>query len=84
VVSDDASGEIVIKLVNLLPVEIKGNIGVEGVAVPGQEATLTLLSGDPSDRNARPITSSFEAGSRFGYNLPPYSLSVIRLQTTAD
>jgi alpha-L-arabinofuranosidase len=84
VVSDDASGEIVIKLVNLLPVEIKGNIGVEGVAVPGQEATLTLLSGDPSDRNARPITSPLEAGSRFGYNLPPYSLSVIRLKTTAE
>jgi alpha-L-arabinofuranosidase len=83
VVADTVAGEIVIKLVNLLPVAVKGEFDVGGTAVPTQKAALTLLGGDPSDRNVRPVESSLEAGSRFGYDLPPYSLSVIRLKTAA-
>lgn len=81
VIRDSRSGDVIIKLVNLLPVAVKTEINCPGL--PEGEAVLNVLKGDPSDKTARPVEQTLRVGERFGYELPAYSLSVIRVVGSA-
>ena len=81
VIRDSRSGDVIIKLVNLLPVAVKTEINCPGL--PEGEAVLNVLKGDPSDKTARPVEQTLRVGERFGYELPAYSLSVIRMPGSA-
>ena len=71
-VCESADGGKIVKLVNILPVEVT-------VALPSGlsgEAAVTVLSGDPSDRDSLPVSSRTAVGG--SVTLPPYSFTLLR------
>lgn len=80
VVKDEYTGDYIIKLVNMLPVEVASQVQLTGVSLVNPTATKTLLAGDPKDRAAKSVSSGFEiAGNDFPYTMPAYSFTVIRI-----
>ena len=78
VVKDSTTGDMTVKLVNLLPVEVNATLNLPEGAADGQ-AHLTVLKGSPADKAARPEESAISLGGRPAYTMPPYSFSVIRI-----
>ncbi len=80
VVKDDRTGDYIVRLVNMLPVEVTSNVQLEGVVLTNPTATKTLLSGSPEDSDVKPVVSDFAVkGNSFDYTLPAYSFTVIRI-----
>lgn len=72
VVIDEATGEMIIKLVNMSPIVIETELPIKA------DAQLTLLAGEPDDENAKESTSDIFINN--SYTQPPYSFSVLRLR----
>lgn len=80
VVKDEITGDYIVKLVNLLPVEVPAQIKLDGSALINPVATKTILAGDPKDKKAQPVSSDFKIeGNDFPYTIPAYSFTVIRI-----
>lgn len=80
VVRDSKTGDWIVKLVNLLPVPIKAK--VEGLTqTENGKAVLQVLSGKPTDKNARPVKKDVSVTELSQYEMPAYSLSVIRIKS---
>lgn len=80
VVKDERSGDYIVRLVNMLPVEVKASVKLDGAEIKTPTAVKTLLTGAPKDKNARSVTSDFElCGAEFPYTMPKYSFTVIRI-----
>lgn len=80
VVVDSASGDIIIKMVNLLPVEVTTNIDLKDLGMEiSSEATYTLLSGRPTDRASVPTESMIQVAEQFEHTMPAYSFTTIRI-----
>ena len=77
VVRDSRTGDVIIKLVNLLPVPVKTTVNCPDI--DGQQAVLKVLSGEPADRQAKPVQGTLTVSERFDYEMPAYSLSVVRI-----
>lgn len=81
VVRDEHTGDYMVKLVNLLPVEVASQVKLDGAALLNPTATKTVLTGDPKDKTARSVSSDFEVkGNDFAYTMPAYSFTVIRIR----
>ena len=81
VVKDEQTGDHIVKLVNMLPVEVAADVTLEGVVFHQPAAIKTVLSGTPADKEARPATEAFELkGNQFPYTMPAYSFTVIRIK----
>jgi alpha-L-arabinofuranosidase len=88
-VLDRQSGDIILKLVNVLPSEVQTRIELQGLrSTLNPNATCTVLSGDPAAANrfadplrVSPKVSKISVGPMFPYVAPPHSLSVIRLKS---
>ena len=80
VVKDGESGDLVVKLVNLLPMAVKADVEIPSLAGRQAEGQRTVLSGRPSDTDAVPVESTMEIGEKFPYEMPPYSFTVIRIK----
>lgn len=81
VVRDEHTGDYMVKLVNLLPVEVASQVKLDGAALLNPTATKTVLAGDPKDKTARSVSSDFEVkGNDFAYTMPAYSFTVIRIR----
>ncbi|WP_455587112.1 alpha-L-arabinofuranosidase C-terminal domain-containing protein [Bacteroides sp.] len=81
VVKDSRSGDLIVKLVNLLPVEVASRVNLDGISLTNPSATKTVLSGDPKDKQAKSVSSVIEiSGNDFLYTMPAYSFTVIRIQ----
>ena len=78
VVRDSRTGDIIVKLVNMLPVAANADIHLPA-GIDGKEAVLHVLSGKPTDKDAKPVESTLQVSDSFSYQLPAYSLSVIRI-----
>lgn len=80
VVKDDVTGDYIIKLVNMLPVEVDSEVRMNGISFSNPTAVKTLLTGDPKDKAAKSVSSDFKiAGNTFPYLMPAYSFTVIRI-----
>ena len=77
VVRDSKTGDVIVKLVNLLPVPVKTQLN--GLTLQDGQATLHVLSGVPTDRQARPVKKEIAVADLSQYEMPAYSLSVIRI-----
>ena len=85
VVKNDTSGDYIVKLVNLLPVEVKTKINMEDISLLRPIATKTVLKGAPTDKEAKPLTETFDVnGKNIDYTMPAYSFSVIRIKETSN
>lgn len=88
VVKDERTGDLIVKLVNMLPVQVKTKVDLGGYELVNPSARKTLLTGDPKDKKAKSVTSAFEldvkdgaAVSDFAYEMPAYSFTVIRIHS---
>ena len=79
VVADKETGDLIIKLVNALPVANTLTLTAESLTgYDAQHATVAILSGNENDRNVeRPATR--EQSVTEGIELPSYSFNVIRM-----
>ncbi|WP_167615160.1 alpha-L-arabinofuranosidase C-terminal domain-containing protein [Maribellus sediminis] len=81
VVFDRESGDYILKLANLLPVQINSTINLADLPVIEGDAELITLQGEVTDEKAKPVTSKFLVSSDFEIEVPAYSLTVIRLKS---
>lgn len=76
-VIDHSGGSLIIKLVNLLPVEVETAIDNTGLPVGAEVAERTLFTGNPADTSASVTTSIIPM--RGYYTMPAYSFTVLRI-----
>jgi alpha-N-arabinofuranosidase len=86
---DNASGDVILKLVNVQATAQPMNINLQGVSTIAREAKGEVLADEPGAMNSlaeptktspKPITIT-NAGTKFSHELPAHSVSVIRLKT---
>jgi alpha-L-arabinofuranosidase len=80
VVRDSKTNDLIVKLVNLLPVAVTTSIDLKNENLENKETIKTLLKGDPSDRNAKPIVSACSISELMKTELPAYSFTVYRIK----
>ena len=80
VVRDVSSGDLIIKLVNLLPVSVNAELELPSLKGKNVSAVKTVLAGQPNDAKARPVSGNMEVSEQFLYEMPAYSFSIIRIQ----
>lgn len=80
IVRDNKTGDVIVKLINLLPVEVHTTLNTNSIGPLNSTAVKTVLSGMPSDKEARPVVSIIDnINTNSSHTLPPYSFTVIRL-----
>ncbi len=79
VVRESKTNDLVIKLVNFLPVSVTSTIDLNGVKPVDGKATKTVLAGNPADKTVRPVVSETTLVDGGTIELPPYSFTVLRL-----
>lgn len=79
VVQDSKSGDVIIKLVNMLPVSVKSTLNLEGLVLESSRTTKTILTGSPTDKKLLPLTSEIKITPNFDYEMPGYSFTVFRI-----
>lgn len=81
VVRDFKSNDIIVKMVNLLPVEATTTIDFSKMEKINTTAERTVLTGRPDDKTARPETDQITFSSDTSMTLPPYSFTLLRIKT---
>lgn len=81
VVRDSKTGDIILKLVNLLPVEVKAKINAESMNLSGTEVVKHVLTGKPDDKTAKPVESKITVSDMDKLTLPAYSFTVLRIKS---
>lgn len=82
-VRDEKTGDLVIKLVNLLPVPVNTAIDLAGIPVAETKARRITIQGNPGDKNIQPAEDEIMAAGTFHSTLPPYSFTTIRVKTVS-
>lgn len=87
-VRDSKSGDIILKLVNAGNEQKMMNIDLSGFKKINKEVELTILTGDldaensiENPNNVIPSASSMKIKTKFEYEAPAQSLTVLRIQT---
>ncbi len=87
-VRESATGDVILKLVSRAEQPLKVTIDLSSVGGVQGEAVCTVLTGDAMDENSHwrpqtilPESTTVPVASEFTYEIPAYSLSVIRLKT---
>lgn len=78
VVRDNKSGDVIIKLVNILPVEVKAKLDLSSLKLQNSEIKKTVMEGKPDDRGVRPLESQISISDIQNLRIPPYSFVVLR------
>jgi alpha-L-arabinofuranosidase len=78
-VRDEKSGDIIIKLANLLPVEVATKVKLNDAANLNAQAIQTTLTGKPGDKKSLPVVETIAVSDNFTITLPAYSFKVIRV-----
>jgi alpha-L-arabinofuranosidase len=81
VVRDSKTNDLIVKLVNLLPVAVNSLIDLKNANLGNKEAVKTVLKGDPSDKNSKPVVSICSVSELKNVEIPPYSFTVYRIKT---
>lgn len=78
VVIDAKTGYLIVKLVNLLPVET--TIDFKDLNLSNYNVEKTVLQGNPDDKNVKPVTTK-DAVQNNKLVLPKYSFTVLKIKT---
>ena len=81
VVRDSKSKDLIIKLVNLLPVAVKTTTDFQNITPLGAKITKTVLQGQLTDKNVTPVVAEAPLAEVQSTELPPYSFTVLRVKT---
>lgn len=80
VVHDSVTGDLIIKMVNMLPVAVTPVVDLTNF--PAKEiASYTQFTDKPESKTARPVAAKIPVKEALAKELPPYSFTVIRLKT---
>lgn len=87
-VQDSKTGDVVLKFVNPTDKATRMNVDLKPFRRIKSKTVLTVMTGNKDVKNTReepnnivPMESEFKAGKKFGYELLPYSVSLIRIKT---
>ncbi|MEN9908470.1 MAG: hypothetical protein RLZZ540_1619 [Bacteroidota bacterium] len=81
VVRDTKSNDLILKLVNMLPVAVNTQLDLKNLGVTASNASRILLTGTPDSKTALPKTDTIAVSENFSTELPAYSFSLIRIKT---
>jgi len=81
VVRDSKTRDLIIKMVNLLPVTVNTTTDPGNIVIASPDAIKTVLQGRPGDKDAKPVVSACTVSGKFMTVLPPYSFTLIRIKT---
>ncbi|RVT73180.1 alpha-L-arabinofuranosidase [Flavobacterium sufflavum] len=81
VVRDTKSNDLILKLVNILPVEVSTQLNLKNLGVIASQASRTLLTGTPDSKTALPKTDSIAISESFSAVMPAYSFTLIRMKS---
>ena len=86
VVKDEKTGDIILKLCNLLPVETTLTMNLSGIeelqGLSEVKAVESVLKGNFDDKENRPIVKETKLSTQGEYVLPKYSFTVLRIKAT--
>lgn len=80
VVRDSRTNDLIVKLVNLLPVPTQTNVVLNDIPATEGTAALITLTGKPDDKQVKPVTGTVRISNDFNIDLPAYSFTVIRIK----
>jgi alpha-L-arabinofuranosidase len=80
IVQDTKTKDVIIKMVNMLPVSVDVAIDIKDLKLTGAKADKTVLHGDPEDKKLQPSISTIDLADKFESALMPYSFTVLRLR----
>lgn len=80
-VRDEKSGDLILKIVNLLPTTVQTNIDFGDNIVLDEKAIKITLKGDPTDLKCQPVEIGEQVSNRFKVAITPYSFTVYRIKT---
>lgn len=80
VVHNSKTNDLIVNMVNLLPVEINTKVKLENVGTLDPSALRTVLTDNPNDKTARPVTRKITVSDNFLCTLPTYSFTLIRIK----
>lgn len=81
VVKDDKTGDLIIKIANLTPMELDWNENLSDITEISGSQEMEVLSGNPSDECTKTRKESvFMKEGRIDVKVAPYSFNVIRLR----
>lgn len=78
-VKDAKTGDLVVKMVNLLPVNVNTSFDFNQQQF-GKNAFKTVLSGNPNDKRAVPVVTKIDSETIRQLELPAYSFTVLRFK----
>jgi len=78
-VKDSQTGDYIIKMANLLPIEVAANIDLNQFISKETEVQLHVLKGAPDDRKAVPSEETTTIKPDGSYSIPAYSFTVLRI-----
>ncbi|KAA5417102.1 alpha-L-arabinofuranosidase C-terminal domain-containing protein [Bacteroides cellulosilyticus] len=79
VIRESKTGDIIIKLVNLLPISVNTNLYLPSLQGYNPIASTSILTGDIRSKTAIPVNGNLAIGEKFSYKMPQYSFTVIRI-----
>ncbi|WP_114783354.1 alpha-L-arabinofuranosidase C-terminal domain-containing protein [Botryobacter ruber] len=80
VVRDSKTNDVIVKMVNLLPVPVNSNLDLKALGTTGTSAVKTTLQGKPGDRKLQPVETDVAVSELAQTELPAYSCTVIRVK----
>lgn len=80
VVKESISGDLIVKLGNMLPVVVAPSIELSNLTT-NENANYIVMTGNPEKTDARPVSQIMAVKEAFSKELPPYSFTVIRIKT---
>ncbi len=85
VVRDSKSKDLIVKLVNVLPVSVNSIIDLKGLDIAFDiEAVKTVLQGKPEDKSETSQETRCSVSETLAVELPAYSFTVYRMKTKAS
>lgn len=88
VVRDSATGDIILKIANAGNTELSGEADLSKIGQLPKSATLAVITGKPEVKNSAdnpqailPKTSVIKLQKRWAFNVPAYSLTVVRISS---
>jgi alpha-L-arabinofuranosidase len=80
VVQDAKSKDVIIKLVNLLPVPVTSSVDLQGLSATAGKGVKSVLQGKPTDKLLKPLETTVAVADLAKMELPAYSCTVVRLE----
>ena len=80
IVRNNKTNEVIIKMVNLLPVEVNAKLNIDNLNLKKDNVVKTVLTGRPDDSKAHPIESKVNLENSDTITLPSYSFTLLKIK----